>query len=382
MKGYFDNNATTPVAPEVIEAITPYFAELYQNPASVSGMAVGLREIVGKARRSLATLLDCSEAADFVFTSGATESNNWAILGVAEAVRKPAHLVTSAIEHPSVLEPLRRLESRGWTLTVIPVGGDGIVHADALAAALREETVFVSIMAANNETGVVQPIAELASVVKTKAPVAIFHTDATQAVGKLRLSLSSEFEAVDLLSLSAHKFHGPKGCGALFIREGTELPPMILGGGQEGGRRSGTTNVPGVVGLGLAAAIANQKADSVLLIAKLRDRFEHRLTKAFPDVVIHGLNSLRLTNTSCFSLPGTDANALADALAIRGVYVGTGSACTSGALHPPHTLLEMGVDYELAASAIRISLNRYTAESELDSLVDELIAERLRNHST
>jgi cysteine desulfurase len=304
-------------------------------------------------------------------TSGATESNNWVINAASEAAAKPGRLVTTAIEHASVLEPMRRLERKGWRLTVVPVSADGVVRLDQLQAALCPETALVSIMAANNETGVVQPICELAHLVEEHAPQALLHTDATQMVGKIPFSLEDGWARVDFLSLSGHKFHGPKGIGALFIREGLELSPLLLGGGQEDGLRSGTSDVPSIVGLGAAADLANDQSLTDQMRA-LRDEFERDLAALFPDVVIHCRHVARLPNTSCFSLPGCDGNHLAEALAQEGVCVGTGSACSSGALHPPKSLLEMGVEYGLAAGTLRVSLSRYSTVNELDVLLRRL----------
>jgi cysteine desulfurase len=292
-----------PTAPEVLEAMTPYFTALFQNPASVSGEALGLRQVIRAARRQSASLLGALDTGSIVFTSGATESNNWVVQGTADKRKRAGHPITSSIEHPSVLEPMRRLQKRGWKLTILPVGHDGLVTCESLANALTNDTVLVSVMAANNETGVVQPIAELSKLAKGQCPHILFHTDATQMVGKLAICCVNNFADVDLLSLSAHKFHGPKGCGALFIREGIELEPMLVGGGHEGGRRSGTTNVAAVVGLGKAAFEARQQLSDMASVSRKRDTFESKLQEIFPDVVIHGIAAPRLPNTSCFSLP-------------------------------------------------------------------------------
>jgi cysteine desulfurase len=231
-------------------------------------------------------------------------------------------------------------------------------------------------MTANNETGAIQSISTLSRLVKEMVPAALFHTDATQAVGKISISVDRDYSDVDLLSLSAHKFHGPKGIGALFIREGTKIAPLILGGGQENGRRSGTTNVPGAVGIGVASTLAAQALRQGSTVSDIRDRMETRLRNSFSDIVVHASQAPRLPNTSCFSLPGCSANSMADLLATKGFYVGTGSACSSGALEPPRTLIAMGVDYETARSALRVSLSRYSREEESESLVEALATAR------
>lgn len=375
-KAYLDNNATTPLSPGVLEAMRPFFEQLFHNPSSVGGEVVGLREAIGRARRQVSNLLGAAETGSLVFTSGATESNNWVVNGVADRCRAPGHVITSSVEHPSVIEPMRQLEDHGWDLTVLPVSPAGLVAPECLREALQANTALVSIMTANNETGVIQPVAELASVTKELAPKAVFHTDATQAVGKIRLCLTEELGNVDLLSLSAHKLHGPKGCGALFIREGTELRPLLVGGGQEDGWRSGTTNVPSVVGFGKAASEAQVNLSHMEEVALRRDTFERELTRLFPDAIVHGVTAPRLPNTSCFSLPKCNASILAELLACSGIFVGTGSACSSGAIHPPKTLLAMGVEYELALCSIRLSLSHYTTPLEVRALLEELPSSR------
>lgn len=369
---YFDNNATTQTAREVVDAMIPYHLEWYQNPSSASGEAVGLRRDVGGARRVLAELLGLADDDHLFFTSGATESNNWVFRAMEQLPSVPGHIIVSGIEHPSVLVPAQRLGSLGWEITVLPVAATGIVDLEALESAIRPSTAMVSIMAANNETGVIQPVAALAAVVKSRAPGSLFHTDATQAVGKIRVALDSDWCDVDLLSLSAHKFHGPKGCGAIVVRNGLTLSPLMLGGGQEEGQRSGTLNVPGIVGTGAAATLVRDMQAVCRNIGSLRDTFEARLRGVFPDVMIHGENSSRLPNTSCFSLPGCHADSLADDLAARGVFVGTGAACSSGSLRPANTLLQMGVAYDLAAAGIRVSLSRYSTMDEIELLLENM----------
>ena len=325
-------------------------------------------------------MLGVPDPTSVVFTSGATESNNWAILGTTDAAGTPGHLIASSIEHPSVSEPLHRLKARGWRVSFLRVGDLGVVDPDDLARELRDDTVLVSIMAANNETGAIQPIRALSTLVKERHPSAVFHTDATQATGKIPVSLAQDYKHVDLLSLSAHKFHGPKGVGALFVREGTTLAPFIVGGGQENGRRSGTTNVPGVVGVGVAAALAAEGLCGVNSISHLRDRFETGLRDRLPEAIVHATLAPRLPNTSCFSLPGCSANSLADVLATKGIFVGTGSACSFGSFRPPKTLTAMGIGYDIAVTALRVGLSRYTREEEIEALLDAIVA--CRNGST
>jgi cysteine desulfurase len=355
-----------------MEAMLPFFKERFHNVTSVAGEAEGLRSVLGQARRSVSDLLGLDEPEECIFTSGATEANNWAIYGIAESCRAAAHAITTGLEHPSVLEALHRLESHGWSVTVLPPDKRGLISPESVKGALRADTRLVSIMMANHETGIIQPVAEIVSAVKAAAPAVTFHSDATQAIGKISVSLCGTLDAVDLVSLSSHKFHGPKGCGVLVVRAGVNLPPLLVGGGQEGGRRSGTSNLPAIVGCGVAALEARRHLANGSYLAAMRDRFEAALCEVFPKVVIFGRNEPRLPNTSCFALPGHNANALVDRLALRGLYVGTGSACSTGALHPPKSLLAMGVSHTLASAAIRVSLSRYSSSEELDRLVVEL----------
>jgi cysteine desulfurase len=370
MPTYLDNNATTALSPDALEAMMPFLKDRYQNVASVAGEAAGLRRVLSQARSRMASLLGLDDPEECVFTSGATESNNWAVEGVARQLEGAGHLVTTAIEHPSVTEAARRLEQQsGWSITVIEPDRDGVISVDAVVESLRSDTRLVSVMLANNETGIIQPVAQIARIVKSLAPGVTFHSDATQAVGKIAVSLSGDLDAVDLISLSAHKFHGPKGCGVLVIRGGTQLESLLVGGGQESGRRSGTVNLPAIVGCGAAALGAADWQAHHDRIRAMRDRFEARLTTQFSSAVIFGQDQHRLPNTSCFALPGHNGNSIADSLALMGIWVGTGSACSSGALHPPRSLLAMGVPHSLASSALRVSLSRYSLDSEVDELL-------------
>jgi cysteine desulfurase len=373
MAVYLDNNATTSMSSDVLDAMMPFLTDRYQNVSSAAGEVSGLRRALSQARTRVATLLDVADSAECVFTSGATEANNWAIEGTARNGNGVGHVVTTAIEHPSVLESVRRLEQEsGWSVSVVKPDYSGVITVEDILKVIRPETKLVSVMLVNNETGILQPVGAISRAVKAIAPTTTFHTDATQALGKIGVSLSGELGTVDLLSLSAHKFHGPKGVGVLVVRAGTNIAPLLVGGGQESGRRSGTTNMPGVVGCGAAAIAARLWESHRGPVQAMRDRFEEILTSQFPSVLIFGRDQDRLPNTSCFALPGCDGNSIADRLALENIWVGTGSACSAGALRPPHSLLAMGIPYSTASAALRVSLSRYSSNSDIDQLINAL----------
>ena len=368
---YLDYNATTPVDRQVLEAMLPYFTECYGN-ASSKGHAYGwaAEEAVKQAREQVAAFIG-TEARDVVFTSGATESINLAIKGVAEAyVRKGRHIVTVETEHKATLDACRTLERRGHRVTYLPVDENGLVRLPDVRAALTDETVLVSVMWANNETGVVQPIAEIADVVHARG--ALFMTDATQAAGKVPISA----EPADLLTLSAHKFYGPKGVGALYAsrrRPRVRLLPLVDGGGQENGLRGGTLNVPGIAGMGAAAALAQDGLEAeALRLQALRDRLEAEVGDALPDVQVNGAGAPRLPQTSNLSFPDVRANNLIAAL--RGLALSTGSACSSGSGKPSHVLQAMGLSGAMAQSTLRFSLGRFTTDEEIDYAIEHVIA--------
>ncbi|MCC7643312.1 MULTISPECIES: cysteine desulfurase family protein [unclassified Janthinobacterium] len=365
---YLDNNATTKASSTVVAAVTHYLENCYANASANTAGYTGADVPRRIAAEQLARLLNAEEPDCFLFTSGATESNNWIFSALySSGLRK---VCISAIEHPSVSEPAERLGKNGCELSVIPVNKEGIVCIETLAELLSPDTQLVSVMAANNETGVVQPIEEIAQLVRARCPTALFHTDATQAIGRIPIDLQGSWAEVDLMSFSAHKFHGPKGIGGMYYRPGTALLPWLVGGGQEAGFRSGTTNTPGLAGL--AAAVGQINVALYDEVRNRRDYFESRLRGVLP-VQFHSSNAVRLPNTSCFSIPGASGEEIADQLAARGVIVGTGSACSSGSLSPPKTLLAMGVDYALAAGTIRVSLSKTTSIEELDLLVALLV---------
>ena len=366
---YLDNNATTQLTPRVVGAMMPYLTECYYNASASSAALTGADKPRREAAAAMKKLLNAEERDCFTFTSGATESNNWVFSALARA-EKAGRAVISTIEHASVAEPAAELACSGLEVVEIPVDAQGVVRLDALRDALSEDAVLVSIMAANNETGVIEPIGEIGRLIRERCPAALFHTDATQAVGKIPIDLQAGWECVDVLSFSAHKFHGPKGVGGLYIRPGVVLDPMMLGGGQEDGRRSGTTNTPALAGL--AAAAEEATSTDATAMFRLRDGFESALSKAFPHAVVHSAGSNRLPNTSCFSIPGLIADEVAEALAADGILIGTGSACSSGSVHPPKTLLAMGVDYTLARAALRLSLSRNSNCADTDALLQRL----------
>ncbi len=363
----FDNNATTQPSKTVIDAVLPYLRECYFNASSAPFTGADKPRV--NAAIALAHLLNAEEPNCFTFTSGATESNNWALTSVCKGGEK-GRVIISTIEHPSITEPARELAKVGLDLIDVPVDQDGLVRLDSLSNALQDDTIFISVIAANNETGVLQPIREIGRIVRDRCPAAIFHTDATQAVGKIVIDLQGDWQDVDLLSFSGHKFHAPKGVGGIYARPGIELVPMMLGGGQQQGLRPGTLNTAGLAGLAQAADEAH--ADSFEHIQSLRDEFEARLRSIFPDVIVHSARAPRLPNTTFFSLPGIVAGDAVDILGSAGIIVGTGSACSSGAIQPSKTLQAMQLTHDVALSALRVSLSRFSTAEEISRLLQTL----------
>ena len=354
---YFDNNATTPVEQEVLDRMIPYFTQEYGNPSNTTHVfGWTADEAVKLAREQVASLIH-ADPSGVVFMSGATEAINHVVKGVAHG-KTSGHILTVATEHKAVLMACESLESSGIETTYLPVDSAGLVSVDDVRAGLRDDTLLVIVMWANNETGVLQPVGEIAELLKDHP--ALFFTDATQSLGKVEVNV----EHVDYLACSAHKFYGPKGVGALYIRTGLELPNLLHGGGQERGRRATTLNVPGIVGMGAAAEIAEKRlpADEPAM-AERRDRFERDLQIAYPDVVVNGVDAPRLPQTSNVSFPGVLAR---DMMAEIGrIAVSTGSACASGSGKPSHVLSAMGITPESAQGTVRFSMSRHTTDEEI-----------------
>jgi cysteine desulfurase len=373
MSVYLDYAATTPVDPRVLQAMLPYFTEHPGNASSLHTFGQEARAAVDHARVEVASLLG-ARPGEIVFTSGATEADNLAVVGVGLApsarggAARGRHVITSAIEHHAVHEACHSLQERGFEVTVVPVGSSGIVDPDDVRRAVRPETSLISIMAANNEIGTLQPVAEIGTIAREHGVP--FHTDATQWVGALPARVDNL--RVDLLSLSAHKRYGPKGVGALYVRTGTPLVPLQRGGGHERGRRGGTENVPGIVGLGAALRIAGaEMEDEGERLTALRDRLIAGAL-AIPGVVLNGDPARRLANNVNLSIEGTDSQSLVIALDLRGVAVSAGSACSSGTLEASHVLTALGMPAERAMSAVRLTLGRPTAAAEIDEALATL----------
>ncbi|MCK5131674.1 MAG: aminotransferase class V-fold PLP-dependent enzyme [Candidatus Sabulitectum sp.] len=377
---YLDNAATTRMAPEVLEAMLPFLKEQFGNPSSFHSFGSSQMEAIEKARGQVARLLG-AKCEEIFFTSGGTESDNQALRGAVKIDPARKGIVTSAVEHPAVLETAKALQEDGCTLAIAEVNRNGELDLENLRELVNQQTAIVSIMAANNETGVVMPLKEAAEVAHKAG--ALFHTDAVQMVGKSPIDVHAL--DIDILSLSAHKLHGPKGVGAIYIRKGIKLPPILTGGHQEKGVRSGTYNAPGIVGLGKAAELAlTHLKDTVASEQSLRETFEKRVLASCPGSFIVADNaSHRLPGTVTVIFRGIESEAVLTLLDMQGIYASSGSACSTGSKNPSHVLYAMGVDYTLANSALRFSLSRYTTEEEIDRTVELLskVVERLRRIS-
>lgn len=361
---YLDNNATTRPHPEVLAAMRQYEEELYLNAASIAGELLGAARPLTDARLSMAQLLGASDDDRIVLTSGATEANAW----VFHATPPGGHIVTSQVEHSSILAASAMAQRRGHAVKFASVDPIGLIRPEDLAAKLSPDTKLVSLQLANNETGVVQPLAALAKVVRAIAPQALIHSDATQAVGRIGIRLDQELVEVDLLSFSGHKFHGPKGIGGLFIRDGIKIDALVPGE-QEGGHRGGTSNVPAGAGLSEAARAALRRLVLQPEVAARRDRLEAAILRAWPSAEVNALGALRLPNTSSITIKGMDAEDMVERLASKGICVATGSACTAGATAPSHVLTAMGLSTTDARSTLRFSLSIYTTDADLEQLL-------------
>jgi len=377
---YLDYNATTPVDPRVFAVMAPYFTQSFGNAAS-SGHAFGWEasQVVSKARKQIAAVLN-ADASGIVFTSGATEANNLAIKGVADAMRLHGrHIITQTTEHKSVLDCCKRLSRDGWMITYLQVDRGGRISPEQVAEAIRPDTVLVSVMAANNETGTIQPFREIAKVCRSNG--VLFHTDATQAIGKIPIDVQAD--GIDLLSMTAHKIYGPKGCGALYVLQNdprVQLNAQMDGGGHEGGLRSGTLNVPGIVGLGAAVELAVVELPSAgPRLRSLRDRLQAGIATGLDDITVNGNQEHRLNHVLNLSFAGVDGDALIGML--EGIAVSAGSACNSHTREPSYVLRAMGVPTELAFSSLRFSLGRPTSEEEIDRTIAIVVAavKKLRN---
>ena len=372
MRAYFDHNATTPPDPQVVEAVARALTDDFGNPSSVHHFGQRAKALLDDARTAVGELIG-AEPAELVFTSGGTESDNLALRGAAEAAEASGrrHIITTAIEHEAVLNTIKALTKRGWTSTLLPVDATGIVSPASLAAAITRETAIVSVMHANNEIGTIQPIADLAAIAHEFG--ATFHTDAVQSVAKIPVDVRAL--GVDLLTLSAHKFNGPKGAGALWVRRGTRVVSTMTGGKHERNRRGGTENVGGIAGMGVAARLARQKlAAHGAQIAALRDRLERGVLAAVPGTAVNGAPEPRVPNTTNISFEGIEAESLLIALDLEGFAVSTGSACSSGTLEPSHVLRAMGLPSHRTQNSIRFSLGAGNDETQVDALLAKLPA--------
>ena len=379
MRVYFDYNATTPLSPQAAEAVAAATRDLFGNASSVHYFGQQAKAAIDDARSAVASLIG-ADPSEVVFTSGGTESDNFAIRGAADALEPGGrrHLVASAIEHEAILNTLKALARRGWRTTLVPVDQSGIVSPGRLREAMAADTAIVSVMHANNEIGTIQPIAALAAVAHEYG--ALMHTDAVQSAGKIGVDVRAL--GVDLLSLSAHKFNGPKGAGALWIKRGTRMQPILTGGKHERNRRAGTENVPAIVGLGVASRLAAEKMDAeAVRVGALRDRLEAEILARVPGCAVNGEPGVRVPNTTNISFDHVEAESLLIALDLEAIAVSTGSACSSGTLEPSHVLRAMGLPSHRTQNSLRFSLGMFSTGAEVDRVVEVLprLVEKLRN---
>jgi cysteine desulfurase len=376
---YVDNNATTQVAPEVIEEMLPYFSEFYGNPSSMHSFGGQVGRKLIEARAYVAALIGATPE-EIIFTSCGTESDSTAIWAAIRSYPDKKHIITSRVEHPAVKNLFEYLSKNGYRVTFVPVDRQGYLDLDYLYNNLSDDTAIVSIMWANNESGMIFPLEEISRAVKEHG--AVFHTDAVQAVGKIPIDLKNI--EIDMLSLSGHKFHGPKGIGALYVRKGTKFFPFLIGGHQENGRRGGTENVAPIIGLGKACqlAAAHLKKD-ITRVKELRDKLENELLKRVPNALINGDHKNRLPNTTSIAFEYVEGESILLMMDEFGICASSGSACTSGSLEPSHVLRAMGVPFTAAHGSIRFSLSVYNTEEEIDFIIEKLppIIERLREMS-
>ncbi len=377
---YMDHAATTPVRPEVVEAMLPYFSERYGNPSSLYALAREAKGAVEEARGQVASAIG-AEPEEIFFTSGGTESDNWAIKGVAAGLRKRGdHIITSSIEHSAVIHPCRELEKEGFQVTYLPVDEFGRVDPGAVEDAITKETILISVMAANNEIGTIQPVAEIGRIAHDRG--VLFHTDAVQAIGAFPVDVDAI--GADLLALTAHKFGGPKGAGALYVRKRTRIATLMEGGAQERGRRAGTENVPGIVGLGRAIelAVAGMPRNATR-IAGMRDRMIREILDAIPDTRLNGHPTERLPNNVNVAFRYVEGESILLLLDSLGIAASSGSACTSASLEPSHVLLAIGLPHEIAHGSLRLTLGQDTTEDDVDHVLSVLpgVIKRLREMS-
>ena len=377
---YLDNNATTSMRPEVLEAMTPYFLDNYGNASSIHWYGQEAKAAIDDARSQVARLIG-AQATEVVFLSGGTEADNFAIRGIVESQKsKGRHIITSQIEHHAVMNTCKELEKQGCEVTWLPLGRDGMLEAEQVRDAIRDDTILITIMHANNEIGTIQPVEQI-GLIAEEAGV-YFHSDGVQATGKIPLDVRAL--KVGLYSMSAHKLHGPKGVGALYVARGTPLKPMMTGGGHERNRRSGTENVAGIVGFGAAARLARDGlADRMVRIGEMRDDMEDRLKAAMSHIHINGEDAPRLPNTSNIMVDYAEGEGMVISLDLKGVAVSTGSACSSGSMEPSHVLTAIGKTPDEGFGSLRVSLSDLTTQGDVDYLVEVLpgIVERLRNLS-
>lgn len=376
---YLDNNATTRLDPMVLEAMMPYMTEHYGNPSSIHGFGEPVRKGIERAREQVAALLGAAHDSEIIFTSCATEANSTAILSAVEALPERKEIITSVVEHPAILEVCEHLERRGYTIHRLPVDGQGRLDLEHYQSLLSENVALVSVMWANNESGTVFPVQTMATMAKEKG--VLFHTDGVQAVGKFPIHLASS--DIDMLSFSGHKIHAPKGVGALYVKRGSRFRPLLRGGHQERGRRAGTENAAGIVGLGMACELAEVHMPMMTHLAELRDELQAGLLEKVPCSIVTGDIANRTPNTLNIAFEYIEGEAILLMLNQLGIAASSGSACTSGSLEPSHVMRAMNIPYTAAHGSVRFSLSRYTRQKEIDYVLEKLppVIERLRSLS-